>query len=60
VYLPDDNDDGDTDDDYSAGPEKTRAFLYRHFTIGSRSPEWMDLWAHALDDKGENPRELSP
>ena len=35
VYLPDgDDSDGDTDDDdCGAGPEKTRAFLYRRFTI---------------------------
>ena len=33
AYNPDDEDDGDTDDDCGAGPEETRAFLYRHFTI---------------------------
>ncbi|MCJ1422042.1 hypothetical protein MMC32_008411 [Xylographa parallela] len=33
AYDPDDEDDGDTDDDCGAGPEETRAFLYRHFTI---------------------------
>ena len=33
AYDPDDEDDGDTDDDCGAGPEETRAFLYRYFTI---------------------------
>ena len=33
AYEADDEDDGDTDDDCSAGPEEARAFLYRHFTI---------------------------
>ena len=32
VYDPDEED-CDTDDNCGAGPEKTRAFLYRHFTI---------------------------
>lgn len=33
LVYPTNNNDGDTDDDCGAGPEKTRAFLYRHFTI---------------------------
>jgi len=28
-----DDEDADTDDEFDAGPEETRAFLYRHFTI---------------------------
>jgi len=33
LVYPTNNNDGDTDDDCGAGPEETRAFLYRHFTI---------------------------
>ncbi|KAL9134380.1 MAG: hypothetical protein Q9175_004440, partial [Cornicularia normoerica] len=57
VYLPD-------DDDYGAGPEKTRAFLYRHFTIAivpnetPGKPNMVFMKATLLYTKGEynNPR----
>lgn len=63
VYLPED-DDGDTDDDCGAGPEKTRAFLYRHFTIAivpnetPGKPNMVFMKATLLQTKGEdnNPR----
>ncbi|MCJ1475489.1 hypothetical protein MMC13_004152 [Lambiella insularis] len=54
----------DTDDDYNAGPEKTRASLYRHLTIYAvphpepREPNLVFMKAHLLHTKGEdnNPR----
>ena len=63
VYYPDD-DDCDTDDDCGAGPEKTRAFLYRHFTIiivpnqTPGKPNMIFMKATLLHTKGEdnNPR----
>ncbi len=63
VYLQDD-DDSDTDDDCGAGPEKTRAFLYRHFTIAivpnetPGKPNMVFMKATLLHTKGEdnNPR----
>ena len=54
----------DTDDDYNAGPEETRSFLYRHFTISivanptARKPNPVFMKATLLYTKGEdnNPR----
>ena len=64
AYDPDDEDDGDTDDDCGAGPEETRAFLYRHFTITivphstPGKPNMVFMKATLLHTKGEdnNPR----
>lgn len=64
AYDPDDEDDSDTDDDCGAGPEETRAFLYRHFTITvvpnstSGKPNMVFMKATLLHTKGEdnNPR----
>ena len=54
----------DTDDDCDGGPEETRTFLYRHFTItivANETPRKLDLVfmkATVLQTKGEdnNPR----
>ena len=64
AYDPDDEDDGATDDDCGAGPEETRAFLYRHFTITivphstPGKPNTVFMKATLLYTKGEdnNPR----
>jgi hypothetical protein len=56
--------DCDTDDDYDAGPEETRSFLYRHFTISivanrtPGKPNLVFMKATLLHTKGEdkNPR----
>jgi len=58
------NEDCDTDDDIKAGPEETRSFLYRHFTISivanqtPRKPNLVFMKATLLHTKGEdnNPR----
>ena len=63
VYDPDEEY-CDTDDDCGAGPKKTRAFLYRHFTIiivPSETPgkaNMVFMKATLLHTKGEdnNPR----
>ena len=57
-------DDSDTDDDYDAGLEETRSFLYRHFAIGivpnpmAGKPNMVFMKATLLHTKGEdnNPR----
>lgn len=62
IDAPDE--DLDTDDDYDAGPEKTRTFLYRHFTIiivaneTPGKPNLVFMKATLLHTKGEdnNPR----
>lgn len=59
VYHPD-VDDCETDDDCGAGPETTRAFLYRHFTITivpnetSGRPNMVFMKATLLHTKGED------
>lgn len=62
IDAPDE--DLDTDDGYDAGPEKTRTFLYRHFTIiivaneTPGKPNLVFMKATLLHTKGEdnNPR----
>ena len=62
VYA--DDRDSDTDDDCDAGPEETRSFLYRHFTIiivangTPGKPNLVFMKATLLQTKGEdnNPR----
>ncbi len=58
------DEDSDTDDDCDAGPEETRSFLYRHFTISivanqtPGKPNLVFMKATLLHTKGEdnNPR----
>jgi hypothetical protein len=62
--LYDYSEDCDTDDDCNAGPEETRSFLYRHFTISivanrtPGKPNLVFMKATLLHTKGEdnNPR----
>ncbi len=59
-----DDRDSDTDDDCNAGPEETRSFLYRHFTIiivanqNPGKPNLVFMKATLFHTKGEdnNPR----
>jgi len=60
LVYPINNNDSDTDDNCGAGPEKTQAFLYQHFTIiivfneTSRKPNMVFMKVTLRHIKGED------